>query len=162
MIKEEKKRTCDFQLRKGGVTFLPLDVDVLLAALRASVDGSQTQFIENGELAAVRENLQRIRSMKLIRVPEEAEWLAQIHNTVRQLLDKIWGDSTIEIGMAEKMSNWVFDALNPITNGVGGNRLFRLRKGDITEQTKEVLLLFISSRWSPRGRRTETSIRGVG
>ena len=93
VITEEKKRTCDFRLRKGGVAFLPLDVDAMLAALRASVGGSQTQFTENGELAAVRENLQRIRSMKLIRVPEEMEWLSQVYHAARQILDKIWGDS---------------------------------------------------------------------
>ena len=142
VITEEKKRTCDFQLRRGGVAFLPLDIDATLAALRDSIDESQTRFTENGELAAVRENLQRIRSMKLIRVPEEAEWLAQIHNTVQQLLDKIWGDSTIEIGMAEKMSNWVFDALTPLPTE-WGESIVQAKEGDITEQTKEVLLLFI-------------------
>ena len=142
VITEEKKRTCDFQLRKGGVAFLPLDVDVMLAALRDSIDESQTQFIENGELAAVRENLQRIRSMKLIRVPEEAEWLAQIHNTVRQLLDKIWGDSTIEIGMAQKMSDWVFDVLAPFPTE-WRESIVQAKEGDIAEQTKSVLLLFI-------------------
>ena len=142
LIKEEKKRTCDFRLRKGGVAFLPLDVDVLLAALRASVDGSQTQFTENGELAAIRENLQRIRSMKLIRVPEEVEWLSQIHHTVRQILDKIWGDSTIKIEVAEKMSDWVFDALAPLPTE-WRESIVQAKEGDITEQTKSVLLLFI-------------------
>ena len=141
LITEEKERTCDFRLRKGGVAFLPLDVDIILAALRASVDKSQTQFTENGELAAVRENLQRIRSMKLIRVPEEVEWLAQIHNTVRQLLDKIWGDSTIKIELAEKMSDWVFDVLAPLPTE-WRESIVQDKEGDITEQTKSVLLLF--------------------
>ena len=141
-ITEEKKRTCEFRLRKGGFTFLPLDIDGILAALRASVDGAQTQFAENGELAAIRENLQRIRSMKLLRVPEEMEWLSQVYNVARQMLDKIWGDSTIEIRMAEKMSDWIFDVFAPLPTA-WVESVVLAEKENITELTKSTLLVFI-------------------
>ena len=143
VITEEKKRTCDFRLRKGGVAFLPLDVDVLLAAFSASVGGSQTQFTENGELAAVRENLQRIRSMKLIRVPEEMEWLSQVYHAARQILDKIWGDPNLEIVMAEKMSDWIFDVLAPVPTA-WMESVVQAEKENIAELTKSAFLLFIN------------------
>ena len=143
VITQEKKRTCDFRLRKGGIAFLPLDIDATLAALRDSIDESQTQFIENGELVAVRENLQRIRSMKLIRVPEEMEWLSQVYHAARQILDKIWGDSTIEISMAEKMSDWIFDALAPVPTAWVGS-VVQAERENIAELTKSAFLLFIN------------------
>ena len=142
VITQEKKRTCDFRLRKGGVAFLPLDVDVMFTALRDSIDGSQTQFTENGELAAVRENLQRIRSMKLLRVPEEMEWLSQVYHAARQVLDKIWGDPNIEITMAEKMSDWIFDVLAPLPTAWIESAV-QAERENIAELTKSTLLVFI-------------------
>ena len=141
-ITEEKKRTCDFRLRKGGIAFLPLDIEGILAALRASVDESQTQFAENGELAAVRENLQRIRSMKLIRIPEEVEWPSQVYHAARHILDKIWDDPTIEIIIAEKMSDWIFDVLAPLPTA-WMESVVRAEKENLAELTKSTLLVFI-------------------
>lgn len=144
-IKEEWKRTCDFRLRKGGVAFLPLNVGGLLAALKDSIDPSQTQFTENRDLAALRENLQRIRSMKLLRVPEEGEWLSQMIYAARQILDKIWGDSTIAIEMAEKISNWVFDVLAPLPVD-WRESIVQVNEENIVDLTKSVLLLFLNRR----------------
>ena len=141
-ITEEKKRTCEFRLRKGGVAFLPLDIDGILAALRASVDESQTQFVENGELAAVRENLQRIRSMELIRIPEEVEWPSQVYHAARHILDKIWDDPTIEIIIAEKMSDWIFDVLAPLPTA-WMESVVQAEKENLAELTKSTLLVFI-------------------
>ena len=85
-----------------------------LQALRDSIDRSQNQFMESSDLVAIRENLQGIRSMKLLRVPEDDEWLSQMIYAAQQILNKLWGDSTIEIQMAEKISDWVFDVLAPL------------------------------------------------
>ena len=142
-ITEEWKRTCDFRLRKGGVAFLPLNVGGLLADLKDSIDPSQTQFTENRDLAAFRENLQRIRSMKLLRVPEEGEWLSQMIYAARQILDKIWGDSTIAIEMAEKISDWVFDVLAPLPVD-WRESIVQVNEENIAELTKSVLLLFLN------------------
>ena len=139
---EEKKRTCDFRLRKGGVAFLPLDVDVLLTDLKDSIDGSQAQFTENGTLAAIRENLQRIRSMKFLRIPEEGRWLSQMAYATRGLLNQIWSDSTIKIELAQKMSDWVFDVLAPLPTD-WRESIVQTEEEDVTEQTKSVLLLLI-------------------
>ena len=142
-ITEEKKRTCDFLLRKGGVAFLPLDVDVLFKALRDSIDRSQNQFMESSDLVAIRENLQRIRSMKLLRVPEDDEWLSQMIYAAQQILNKLWGDSTIAIQMAEKISDWVFDVLAPLPMS-WRESIIQVNEENIAELTKSVLLLFLN------------------
>ena len=142
-ITEEKKRSCYFRLRKGGMAFLPVDADFLLAALRDAIDRSQNQFVESSDLVAIRENFQRIRSMKLIRVPEEMPWLSQMISVTRQILDKIWGDSTIEIEMAQKMSDWVFDVLAPLP-AAWRESIIQVNEEDIKEITKSVLFLFLN------------------
>ena len=142
LITEEKKRTCDFRLRKGGVAFLPLDVDGLLTDLKDSIDGSQTQFTENGTLAAVRENLQRVRSMKFLRISEEGRWLSQMAYATRELLKQIWIDSTIKIELAQEMSDWIFDVLAPLPTD-WRESIVQDKEEDVTEQIKSVLLSLI-------------------
>ena len=142
-ITEEKKRTCDFRLRKGGMAFLPVDADFLLTALRDAIDRSQNQFVESSDLVAIRENFQRIRSMKLLRVPEDDEWLSQMINAAQQILNKLWGDSTIAIHMAEKISDWVFDVLAPLPMS-WRESIIQVNEENIAELTKSVLLLFLN------------------
>ena len=142
-ITEEKKRSCYFRLRKGGMAFLPVDADFLLAALRDAIDRSQNQFVESSDLVAIRENFQRIRSMKLLRVPEDDEWLSQMIYAARQILDKIWGDSTIAIEMAEKISDWVFDVLAPLPVD-WRESIVQVNEENIAELTESVLLLFLN------------------
>ena len=141
-ITEEKKRSCYFRLRKGGMAFLPVDADFLLAALRDAIDQSQNQFEESSDLVAIRENFQRIRSMKLLRVPEEGEWLSQMIHAALQILEKIWGDSTIAIDMAEKISDWIFDVLAPLPMA-WRESIVQVNEENIEELTKSVLLLFL-------------------
>ncbi len=102
------------ELKFGDVMRLPLGADTVLASLKASVDATQTQFTENRDLVAIRENLQRIRSMNVLRLPEEVAWFSQMAHTTQQLLAQIWDDAAIELGMGEKMSDWVLDVLSPL------------------------------------------------
>jgi len=114
IITAEKKRTCDFRLRKGGFAFLPLNAEDVLAALKASIDAKQTLFKEHPELVAIRENLQRIRSIKILRLPEEVVWFSNMAHVTRQLLIQVWDDSNVNIEMVEKISDWVLNVLSPL------------------------------------------------
>jgi len=115
-ISTETKDTCDFRLRKGGFAFLPLDAEQVRTALKASIDTNttQSQFIENRTLIVIRENLMRIRSIKMLCLPEEGFWFSQLAQVTKQLLEQTWGDTTITPEMAEKMSDWVINVLCPL------------------------------------------------
>ena len=58
-------------------------------------------------------------------------------------MDKIWGDSTIAIEMAEKISDWVFDVLAPLPVD-WRESIVQVNEENIAELTKSVLLLFLN------------------
>jgi hypothetical protein len=137
------KRTCDFRLRKGGFAFLPLDADAVFVALKASVDTGYGRFAENRDLIAIRGNLQRIRSMKILRLPDEVGWFSHMAHASKNLLAQIWNDGAIQPVMAEKMSDWVLDVLCPLPTA-WQESIVLAKEEDTERPTKFVLIQLIS------------------
>ena len=142
-INAETKESCDFRLRKGGFAFLPLPPDHVYAALKASADTAQGQLNENRDLIAIRENLMRIRSMKMLRLPEEVFWFSQLAQASKELLAQIWEDATIVPEMAEKMSDWIIDVLSPLPTA-WQESVVLAHKENIEEATKFTLLHLVN------------------
>lgn len=142
-ITAEEKSSCDFRLRKGGFAFLPLPPGHVYAALMASADTAQGQLNENRDLIAIRENLLRIRSMKMLRLPEEVFWFSQLAQTSKQILAQIWDDTTIAPDMAESMSDWVIDVLSPLPTA-WQESVVLAHEENIEEATKLTLLHLIN------------------
>lgn len=143
IITAEKKQTCEFRLRKGGFAFLPLNVDDMLTALKASVNAEKTEFKENRDLVAIRENLQRIRSMKILRLPEEIVWFSNMAHTTLKLLIQIWNDLDVNVEMVEKMSDWVLDVLSPLP-AAWQESIVLVKEESIEEGTKFVISQLIN------------------
>lgn len=110
----EQKQSYDYRLLKGGVSFLPIDSQELFGYLKESCNANPTTFREHRQLIAFRQNIQRIRSMKILRLPEERAWTFEIVQASKELLSLIWKDAAIITEMAEKMSNWTFNSLAPL------------------------------------------------
>ena len=137
-ITEDEKRSCDFRLRKRGFAFLPLDPDTVFSALKRSIHPSTSAIRETSDLMAIRENLQVIRSTKILQIPEEKPWFLQLVNVSDYVLIKIWNDPSIEVEVAIKMSDWVADVLAPLPIAWQDSAIFASSE-EILEMTKLVL-----------------------
>ncbi|MBE0530052.1 MAG: hypothetical protein IH626_04435, partial [Rhodospirillales bacterium] len=142
VITKNRKESCDFRLRKWGFAFLPLDPDFLLAALKEAADVEQGRFVENRDLIAIRENVQRIRSTKILRFPDEGTWFWQMAEATRWVISQIWTDATIGPKMAESVSDWVLDMLAPLPTSWQDSVM--ATEEEVNDPTKIMLLQFIS------------------
>lgn len=142
LISATRKRTYEIRLGQGGFAFLPLHAEMVIESLKEAVAASPKRFAENADLIAVRESILRIRSLRVLQIPEELDWLAQMNDATQRILDYIWGDSAIEIPVAQQISDWVFDVLTPLPTTWQAS-VVKNKVEDFAEAMKVVILFLV-------------------
>ena len=114
LIFEDSVRTCKYRMMKGGFGLLPLDSSEIALALDAAKVSNHGDIVENRELMTIRQYVQRVRSVKMLRIPEEGPWFIQLANIARECLSQIWSDDEIAIKRAKVLSDWIMNSLSPL------------------------------------------------
>ena len=114
VISEERRNTCRYRMLKSGFSLLPIEVNDILPALKAACQLSNGDIIEDRNLMAIRQNGQRVRSVKMLRIPDEGPWFMELVNIATGCLRDIWNDENMSVKRSEKLSDWLLYSLSPL------------------------------------------------
>lgn len=113
-ITKEARIGYEYKLWRAGFGLLSPRLEWIKSDLLSSIDNESEDFKETGFLRAIRENLMRIRTMKMVRLPEEIEWFSKLAPLTLELLQSIWIDENLSPQVAENLSDWVLESLAPL------------------------------------------------
>jgi hypothetical protein len=151
LIRELEKRTyisksnyqsALFRLRVGGFGLLPIEANELFDELK-NVELVNGLLKETSTLRSIRENLLRVRSIKVVRLPEEAIWFNELRIVSLETIERIWQDESIEANNARAISNWIFDVILPSAANWGG-AVIMTAPDDVSTFTKLMLAQLVS------------------
>lgn len=98
------------KLRRAGFLFIPIQVEELVQYLHSAVvkDGNLEETIE---LRAIRENILKVRMIKVLQLPKESQWLEVTIKNLMNCLKELWKIDSIENDI-EVISDWILELLD--------------------------------------------------
>jgi tetratricopeptide (TPR) repeat protein len=109
LLSPRKRFHAHHLLRARGFMCIPLEleeIEVYLATRGA--DGVTGRLVENAELRAIRENLQRLRSTTIVQQPAETPYLDRMRLTGFIAMRNLWKDNSIPIPAAIARTEWLW------------------------------------------------------
>lgn len=106
LLDEERHYEALAALRSGGVCFVPLDpgeLEILLGSARTTPEG---ELVETAELKAVRESLRLVQARGVLRLPQEANWMRGLTDSLLALIPQQWSGK-ISDEDARARSDWL-------------------------------------------------------
>jgi len=101
------------KLRQSGFIFIPTEIEELehrLISVQWKDDGT---FQESVELRTIRQTLARVRSLNMLDLPTEAEFLNRLRLAALLLIRRIWENAEITIERAVYLSDWLWRHISP-------------------------------------------------
>ena len=98
------------RLRRSGYFHVQVEAGELEHYLRSS-PVREGRVIERAELRAVRESILCVRMRDVLRMPEEAQWLADLLRTFAQVLNSLW-TSDLDLSETRVRSDWIVDQMD--------------------------------------------------
>ena len=98
------------KLRRAGYFHIPVEAEELEHHLRSS-PVKEGRIIETAELRAVRESILCVRMRDVLRMPEEAQWLANLQRAFDQVLKSLW-KSDMDLPETKVRSDWIVDQMD--------------------------------------------------
>jgi tetratricopeptide (TPR) repeat protein len=99
-------------LRARGFMCIPLELEEIEGYLATrGPDGVTGRLVENAELRAIRENLQRLRSTTIVQQPAETPYLDRMRLTGFIAMRNVWQDNSIPIPTAVARTEWLWHNL---------------------------------------------------
>lgn len=96
------------RLRQSGFAFVSVEPDELkrlLTSVHWQEDGT---FIESAELRIIRQTLARMRSLDILRQPEEMAFLGSLRYTSLWVISQLWIDEAIPEERAAYLTDWIW------------------------------------------------------
>ena len=112
MVDARKKHEILHGLRKAGFALVPVEPDELEARLYSARD-EQDRFAESYELRILRQSLSRIRSLDVVRQPEETSFLDILRLGCVMVIRRLWEDEKLPVDEAVTMSDWLWRNVSP-------------------------------------------------
>jgi hypothetical protein len=99
-------------LRTRGFICIPVELEEIQGYLAtAEPDPDTGLLMENAELRAIRENLQRLRSTTIVQQPAETVYLDRLRITGFLAIRNVWADRLVPIPTARARTEWLWRSL---------------------------------------------------
>lgn len=112
-ISEAERLSALHRLREGGFALVPLEADELRQHLRNAALLADGSLAESAELRAIRRNLMRLRSLDVMGLPREDNYLAGLRLAALFAVRSLWEDEEVSIGRAVAYTDWVWRNVSP-------------------------------------------------
>lgn len=103
-----ERQTALHRLRLGGFAFVPVEIDELKRLLASNVLGADGKPTESAELRTIRQDLSRIRSLDMLRHPQELTFLGYLWRTSSLVIRELWIDEGVAIERAVDLTDWIW------------------------------------------------------
>lgn len=97
-------------LREMGYVFLPVSREEIAHWVTNSPMEPGGQLIESKEMRAIRQYINKVRSLGWLQAASEIRWLADLQESVRSLINDWWTDKNVTAEIATARSSWLIKA----------------------------------------------------
>lgn len=112
LITTNQYKNLFLRMYERGYVFLPLNLEEIYSNLLERYSPQSKRVRENAYLRAIRENVQRVRSLTLLR-SDEFHWLEALGLIFRHIMVRVWKDENLEVDQAIAISDWMLISLSP-------------------------------------------------